>query len=114
MLNKMQIRNSMQDSLFFLVTISVAAAANCNLKASYPAPVLSNGWSAQLIAQGLTKPRSILFDAAGNLLVVQQGSGIIHLSFNDGGTTCLEVAKKTTLIDSKLVRQSFLVMFYQF
>jgi glucose/arabinose dehydrogenase len=99
----MQIRNSMQNFLLFLASLPVAAAANCNLKASYPAPVLSNGWSAQLVAQGLTKPRGIAFDTAGNLLVVQQGSGIVHLAFNDGGTTCLEVAKKTTLIDSELV-----------
>jgi hypothetical protein len=58
------------------------------------------------VAQGLTKPRGIIFDTAGNLLVVQQGAGIVHLAFNDGGTTCLEVAKNMTLIDSPSVRNS--------
>lgn len=94
--------------LAVLLPAVTAATANCNLKPSYPAPVVSNGWSAQLVAQNLTSPRGIIFDSAGNLLVVQQGAGIVHLALNDGGTTCLEVAKKTTLIASPLVGVLFL------
>ncbi|TVY32211.1 L-sorbosone dehydrogenase [Lachnellula occidentalis] len=102
----MQIPSRAQTPLLFLAVllpVVTAATANCNLKPSYPAPVVSNGWSAQLVAQGLTKPRGIIFDSAGNLLVVQQGAGIVHLVFNDGGATCLEVARNTTLIDSPLL-----------
>ncbi|TVY15574.1 L-sorbosone dehydrogenase [Lachnellula arida] len=96
----MQIPTPLLCLAVLLPAVTAAATANCNLKPSYPAPVGSNGWSAQLVAQNLTRPRGIIFDSAGNLLVVQQGAGIVHLVFNDGGTTCLEVAKKTTLIDS--------------
>ena len=83
----------------------IARAVNCptNLKASYPAPVVADGWSAQLIVQGLKSPRSVLFDTAGNLLVVDEGSGIVHLQFTDHGSTCLEVSKTTYLINSTLV-----------
>ncbi|PMD55638.1 soluble quino protein glucose dehydrogenase, partial [Hyaloscypha bicolor E] len=71
-----------------------------NLKPSYSTPIVSNGWQAKLVANGLQSPRGILFDSKGNLLVVQQGVGIVHLAFDDGGSTCLDVSKKTNLITS--------------
>ena len=55
------------------------------------------------MANGLQSPRGILFDSKGNLLVVQQGVGIIHLAFDDGGSTCLDVSKETNLITSSNV-----------
>lgn len=39
---------------------------------------LSSGWKATKIAGGLTSPRSIQFDLAGNMLVVQSGKGISY------------------------------------
>ena len=82
--------------------LQTAICATCTtaLKSSYPAPVVSDGWQAQLIVQNLTAPRSILFDSDGGLLVVQQGAGIVHLEFTDSGSTCLEVSKKTYLVNS--------------
>jgi hypothetical protein len=90
-----------------LVLIISSGAATCTLRASYPSPVVLNGWGAQLIAQHLTKPRSIIFDNTGNLLVVQAGAGIISLRFHDSGTTCLEVRRKTYLINSTVVSRPF-------
>ncbi|KAH7383634.1 soluble quino protein glucose/sorbosone dehydrogenase [Cadophora sp. MPI-SDFR-AT-0126] len=89
-------------NLFALGTalLGVAEAATCDLTNNFAEPVLANGWEYKLIAKGLTKPRSILFDSEGNLLVIQQGAGLIHLTFDDGGSTCLDVAKKTFLINS--------------
>jgi glucose/arabinose dehydrogenase len=95
----MMLRNRLQ--LFYLLfQTSLAATPTCTLKPAYSAPVLSNGWQAQLIVQNLTSPRSVLFDGSGNLLVVQQGAGIVHLEFNDDGMMCLDVAKKTYLVNS--------------
>jgi hypothetical protein len=95
----MKLRNRLQ--LFYLLfQTSLAATPTCTLKPAYSAPVLSNGWQAQLIVQNLTSPRSVLFDGSGNLLVVQQGAGIVHLEFNDDGMMCLDVAKKTYLVNS--------------
>ncbi|PVH86096.1 soluble quino protein glucose dehydrogenase [Cadophora sp. DSE1049] len=90
------------DTIFALGTVllGVAEAATCDLTNNFAEPVLANGWEHKLIAKGLTKPRSILFDSEGNLLVIQQGAGLIHLAFDDGGSTCLDVAKKTFLINS--------------
>ena len=85
--------------------ISAVFAATCStvLKASYPTPVVSDGWEAQLIVQGLSSPRTILFDSNGGLLVAQQDHGVVHLQFTDNGGSCLEVSKKTFLINSTAV-----------
>jgi glucose/arabinose dehydrogenase len=56
---------------------------------SYSAPVVAGGWQAQLVAGGLTKPRSMQFDSTGALLVVESGKGISRHRFTDNGGTCL-------------------------
>jgi glucose/arabinose dehydrogenase len=49
---------------------------------------LASGWKATKIAGGLTNPRSIQFDSAGNMLVVQSGKGIsYHVMSADGCVT---------------------------
>ena len=89
----------------FVVSAQSTTPAACPtvLKPSYAAPSLAAGWSAQLVATGLTKPRSIMFDSNGHLLVVQQGAGIINLELTAGDGTCINVAKKTNLINSEEV-----------
>lgn len=85
-----------------LALTSTNLVATCNLRASYPTPLVSNGWQAQLVAQDLSRPRSVLFDSNGHLLVVQAGSGILSLEFDDGGSTCLDVRRKTYLVNSTI------------
>ncbi|CAK7214391.1 hypothetical protein SBRCBS47491_002127 [Sporothrix bragantina] len=68
------------------------------LMPSYDLPVVGNGWTAQLIASGLTSPRRLLFDSNGSLLVVEAGKGVTRLTLTDYGGTCLVVANKTTVI----------------
>ncbi|KAL7771131.1 hypothetical protein CFE70_001073 [Pyrenophora teres f. teres 0-1] len=46
---------------------------------------LASGWKATKIAGGLTSPRSIQFDSAGNMLVVQSGKGISYHKMNTDG-----------------------------
>lgn len=70
------------------------------LKPSYGNPVVGSGWTAQLIAQNLTAPRSIVFDQNGALLVVQKGSGILRMTFTDKGGTCLVVNQTKTVVNN--------------
>jgi hypothetical protein len=93
-------------ALYMVLAPYAVAACSSTLKPSYPAPIVSDGWQAQLIAQDLSKPRSILFDSSGNLLVVEAGSGIVSLTFRDEGSTCLEVSQKTYLVNSTAVKIS--------
>ncbi|CAK7211159.1 hypothetical protein SCUCBS95973_001038 [Sporothrix curviconia] len=70
------------------------------LMPSYNAPVLTPGWSAQLIATNLTLPRSLRFDDAGGLLVLEEFKGIRRLTFGDYGGTCLVVKTSTPVVDN--------------
>jgi hypothetical protein len=71
-----------------------------SLTPTYNTPALAAGWQASLIARGLSRPRSIVLDSLGHLLVLQQGVGIVNLQFNDAGGTCLSLVKQTTVISS--------------
>ena len=66
-------------------------------------PSVASGYQAALVATGLTKPRSIQFDSAGNLLVVQSGAGIESLQLQDNGGTCVSVKSKKTVLKSDVV-----------
>ncbi|KAK3503693.1 soluble quino protein glucose dehydrogenase [Neurospora crassa] len=86
---------------FWLSGTSVQAAAStcpAPVPASYPAPVVRNGFEARLVATGLKKPRGVIVDSKGRLLVVEAGKGITHLVIKDDGWPCLSVDKTTTLV----------------
>ncbi|KAL8709689.1 MAG: hypothetical protein Q9220_005629 [cf. Caloplaca sp. 1 TL-2023] len=70
------------------------------LHPSYPAPSLAPGYKAQLIATNLTKPRGLVIDSNGRLLVVEQGAGITALSIQDRdqGGSCLHVSQKVNVV----------------
>ena len=78
---------------------SAPASSSCvsALQPSYPAPSLAPGYKAQLIARNVTKPRGLIVDSDGQLLVVQQQVGITSLRIQDRGG-CLSVSKKTDLV----------------
>ncbi|KAK7991872.1 hypothetical protein PG996_013115 [Apiospora saccharicola] len=71
------------------------------LKPSYQAPVVGSGWTAQLIAKDLKDPRGIIFDTKGHLLVVEQGTGIKRLNFDDKGGTCLVQSGSETIVNNR-------------
>lgn len=78
------------------------------LTASYPAPSVAAGYEVRLVAQKLTAPRGIIFDTAGNLLVVQQGKGVASLAFSDsvGGTCVGSATYKDVILDSTVSKWS--------
>ena len=63
-------------------------------------PTVASGYKMALIATGLTKPRSMEFDSKGNLLVVQQGAGIINLALKDEGGRCLSVMSSKKVVEN--------------
>lgn len=83
-----------------LLAAGVAAQTACAsvLVPSYSPPSVAPGWSAQLVVNGLKKPRSIQFDAGGGLLVVESGKGITRFTFKDNGGTCLAVDQAITVV----------------
>lgn len=60
--------------------------------------VLASGWKATKVLGGLTSPRSIVWDSAGNMLMVQSGKGIsIHTVSADG---CIASTKMLVSLNS--------------
>ncbi|KFG85785.1 L-sorbosone dehydrogenase [Metarhizium anisopliae] len=71
------------------------------LAVSYPAPVAAKGWTYRLVAKGFKKPRSIVFDDNGGLLVVDAGVGLYRLTVDqDKGETCVVMSSPKTLVNS--------------
>lgn len=89
--------------LFGTFTPLVLSACPTILQPTYPAPSLATGWSAQLIAKDLTKPRTILFDTNGGLLILQQGVGIARIKWSDDGSTCLQDPVQTVVVSLTVV-----------
>lgn len=87
---------------FFLPALAQSSSCSTTLTpANSVQPSVASGYRAQLIATGLSSPRSIEFDKAGNLLVVEQKNGdgsVSVLGLQDNGGTCLSVTSHTTLV----------------
>lgn len=70
----------------------------------YGAPVVAAGYKAQVVAKDLEEPRTILFDAQGRLLVLEQGKGVRALELKDEGGTCVNVASSAMILENTSVR----------
>ncbi|KAM5350503.1 hypothetical protein ACJ41O_007008 [Fusarium nematophilum] len=84
--------------------VAAQSSGQCDindLETSYPAPVAHDDWHYGLIASDLTRPRGILFDTEGALIVVDSGVGLVHLEFEDQGRACLRVRKQTVLLENE-------------
>lgn len=83
--------------------VAVALTATALLTgsvAAYPAPEAADGWSYCLVASNLTRPRGILFDTEGGLIVVDRGVGLVHYKLREQGD-CFEVEETKTLVDDE-------------
>ncbi|KAF6820146.1 nhl repeat-containing protein [Colletotrichum sojae] len=81
------------------VLLQGAMAQSCPNLTPRSQPALAQGYSARLVMNGLSRPRSLLFDKLGNLLVVEQGgAGIRYVKLTDNGGTNVCVASQKQLI----------------
>lgn len=53
--------------------VNSVSAQNCPTIAPKHAPNVAPGYSANVVLNGLSAPRGLIFDSAGNLLIVEQG-----------------------------------------
>lgn len=91
-------------SVLLSAATTAHAQSSCEsntLEVPYPAPKAADGWEYRLVAQNLTRPRGILFDSDGALLVVDRGAGILRFEVEDNGGTCVSVGEATTLTDDE-------------
>jgi glucose/arabinose dehydrogenase len=84
--------------------VTAQGSSECSIeeiRSSYPTPDVSDGWGFRVVASELTRPRSILFDSDGALILLDVGSGILHIDLDDQGDTCVGVSKQTTLLENE-------------
>lgn len=95
---------------FFLVPVLGQSSSSCSTTLTPTnsiKPSIASGYQAALVVTGLTDPRSIEFDSAGNLLVIQAGAGIESLQLQDNGGTCVSVKSKKTVVQASAVSRVF-------
>lgn len=82
-------------------TTTNAAQPSCSttLSAGSATPSVNPDYQYRLVSTDLTKPRGIIFDTAGNLLVVQSGVGVVALQLNGDGA-CLTASNPATVVDN--------------
>lgn len=66
---------------FFLGTASAQSLRNTWTSPPATGPVIAEGWRYNLVANGLNRPRSMVMDSLGNILILEQGRGITHLEY---------------------------------
>ena len=59
---------------------------------------VASGYAAAVVATGLTAPRSLQFDSAGSLLVLEQGKGLSSHVIEDDGGACVGIKSSQYLI----------------
>ncbi|KAF2271537.1 uncharacterized protein EI97DRAFT_504937, partial [Westerdykella ornata] len=75
-------------SLAHAQSTAAAASAECpssTIEPLHARPSVASGWSARVVASGLTRPRRMVFDGEGGLLVVEWGVGIARVRVGGGG-----------------------------
>lgn len=76
-----------------------AVAAQCANLTPVSQPQLAPGYSAKLILNQLSDPRSLQFDSLGNLLIVEQGgTGVRYVKLTDKGGVNVCVSSQKQLI----------------
>jgi len=98
------VRSSKFAALAFLLHFTAAQQCSGN-----PTPTnsiqtsLAAGYAAQVVATGLTKPRSVEFDTQGNLLVLEQYRGLSSHVLRDNGGVCVTFqSSKDLIVDSNV------------
>jgi hypothetical protein len=91
--------------LFFFCLVGVFAAGQKDCPAvagpKYAQPIVAKGFTARVVISNLTRPRGMIFDTEGNLLVVQNRKEVtaFHMA-TDGG--CVEVTGKRTVLPAAM------------
>jgi glucose/arabinose dehydrogenase len=85
---------------------STAAACPSSIAPAHGAPSVAPGFHVQVVANNLRDPRSIQFDSAGGLLVVEQGHGISRLQLTGDGACVRQSGSTQTVVDNKEVRRN--------
>lgn len=94
-------KTSLAAAIPLLATLA-SAQSSCASPSGSIKPTIASGYSLQVVASGLAKPRGIAFDDQGHLLVVQQGDGIITSHTVNEQNGCVTLGDSMTVVDQGL------------
>jgi hypothetical protein len=90
--------------IFFLINTFALAQNGCPAETDgpkYAPPKVAKGFTARVVISGLLRPRGMVFDTEGNLLVVQNRKEITAFSMaNDSG--CVKVTGKSMVVNGSI------------
>jgi glucose/arabinose dehydrogenase len=90
--------------LFALPLFHTRANAQSSCSALSPSsgikPTVAEGYAMQVVATGLSDPRAILLDGAGNLLVIEQGRGVISSHVLDDTNGCVTTTESSDVTEA--------------
>lgn len=91
--------------LALLPSAAIAQQSSCGPAPSGSIqPSLASGYRMQVVATGLARPRGILFDGDGNLLVVEQSRGVISAHTLNESNGCVSVGTSSDVTSALSVR----------
>lgn len=83
-------------ALLLLPSLALAQSSSCGLAPSSGIrPSIASGYTYQVVATGLARPRGILIDSEGNLLVVERGKGAVTAHTLEEEDGCVSIASST-------------------
>jgi glucose/arabinose dehydrogenase len=88
--------------------ITGASAACATTIKPTAVPVVADGYEVQVVATNLTTPRGIVFDTKGQMIVVEQVTGMRVLKLTDNGGACVTTSEYVTLIVDDSVSENIL------
>jgi len=97
-------------ALLAIAALSALSAAQSTTSCAAPSPSgsirpsVASGYRVQVVASGLSRPRGIQLDNAGNLLVVQSGLGVITAHTLNEANGCVTVGSTTNVTSNLAVR----------
>lgn len=91
-----------------LTRCSAPASSTTSIEFTQPTNInIADGFDVQLVVANLTSPRSILFDKAGALLVVEKGVGVSNIVLDEcvlgDGSRVVSALDKVFLVENSNV-----------
>jgi hypothetical protein len=89
-------------SVLLVVGTSLAQNTCSGAFAETDPAIAAKGFAAHVLVRNLTNPRGIIFDKAGNLLVLEKFRGVAALKLKEDGN-CVRVESNTRVISDGTV-----------
>jgi glucose/arabinose dehydrogenase len=79
---------------------TASSACSSTIAPQHAAPSVAPGFRVEVVANNLTRPRSIQFDSEGGLLVVEQAQGVRRLRLTGNGSCVRQDGNVENVVDN--------------